>query len=96
MRTPLWQQLLGIWFGAILLSVLLVWLDMHRAEKFFWLFPYPSWRRIGSIVGDLFRIRPLLATALFGVPAIALLVTLGLCVARLAGFGHVETPNRAA
>ena len=95
MRTPLWQQLLGIWGAALLLSVLLVWLDTQRAEKFFWLFPYPSWRRIGPIVRDLFRLRPLLATALFGVPGLALLATVALCVARLAGVGHGDIPNRA-
>ena len=95
MRTPLWQQLLGIWFGAILLSGLLIWLDLQRAERFIWLFPYPSWRHVGSIVGNLFRLRPVLATALFGVPAIALLASLGLFVARLMGTGAGELPNRA-
>ena len=83
-RTPLWQQLLGLWFFAILLSFLLVWLDSQRSEPFFWLLPYPNWRRIpGRVIGE-FVARPVLATGVVGIPLVALVVSTGLVVARLA------------
>jgi hypothetical protein len=77
-QRPLWQQLAGVWLGAVLLSALLLRLDLRRPYKFFWLIPYPSWRTITPMVVQFFRVRPVSATAVIGIPVAALIVSLAL------------------
>jgi hypothetical protein len=84
-QAPLWQQLLMLWSVALLLCGILLWVESRRTFKFFWLVPYPSLRALGRVVMELFRIRPLLATAIFGIPAATFLGTVALCAIRLAG-----------
>ena len=61
------------------LAVLLLWLDSRDPYKFFWLIPYPSWRAWGPVVLELFRTRPLVATAVIAIPSVAIMATLALC-----------------
>jgi hypothetical protein len=79
----LWQQLAFLWLGAILVAALLLLLDLRRPFAFFWLVPYPDWRLVWTGVFELFRVRPLTATAILAIPMGALLGTIGLCVAKL-------------
>jgi formate-dependent nitrite reductase membrane component NrfD len=83
MSKPLWLQLLWLWLGAVLLAALLLAIDLQRPWKFFWLIPYPNPRLLLAAAVGFFRIRPLSATAVVGVPVVAILLTLGLCIARL-------------
>ena len=78
LERPLWQQLVLVWLGAALLAALLLRRDPRRAGKFFWLIPYPNWRTVTPMVVQFFRARPLSATAVIGVPAAALIVSLAL------------------
>ena len=84
-QAPLWQQLLVLWSAALMLVAILLWVESRRTFKFFWLIPYPTWRALGRVMIELFRIRPLLATAIFGIPAATLIGTLALFAVRLAG-----------
>ena len=67
-----------MWLGALLLSAVLLRLDLRRPYKFFWLIPYPSWRTVTPMVMQFFRLRPLSATAVIGVPVAAFIVSLAL------------------
>ena len=78
LQHPLWKQLAVVWLGAVLLSSLLLRLELRRPYKFFWLIPYPSWRTVTSMIVQFFRRRPLSATAVIGVPAAAMVVSLAL------------------
>ena len=86
---PLWQQLAVVWLGAVLLSALILRLELRRPYKFFWLIPYPSWRTVTPMIVQFFRLRPLSATAVIGVPVAALIVSLALA-------GNVFARSRAA
>ena len=77
------MQLAVLWAAAVSLAVLLLWIDSRDPYKFFWLMPYPSWRAWGPIIPELFRARPLAATAVIAIPTVAIVTTLGLWVARL-------------
>jgi hypothetical protein len=82
-RVPLSQQLIGLWSSAIALAAGLAWLDQRRADKFVWLVPPPEWRRARPLVVELFRVRPIVAVALVGVPLAALLASVVLCATRI-------------
>ena len=84
LRAPLWQQLLLLWGAALLIASVLLWAETRQPYKFYWLVPYPSWRAWAPIIGELVPVRPLLAMALVGIPAVATLASLALCLARLA------------
>ena len=92
-RRPLWQQLVVVWLCAVLLSALLLRFDLRRPYKFFWLIPYPTWRTAIPIVVQFFRLRPLSATAVLGVPVAALLVSLALAIG---AFARPHAPGRPA
>ncbi len=83
-KAPLWQQLLVVWSVALLMIAVILWFETRQPYKVFWLVPYPAWRTLWPAVVELFRIRPLLAVALVGIPLVTILTTLALCVARLA------------
>lgn len=83
LHRALWQQLAFLWLGAILVAALLLLLDLRQPFTFFWLIPYPDWRLVGTGVLELFRVRPLTATAILAIPMGALVGTIGLCVAKL-------------
>ena len=85
----LWQQLLLVWAGAVLLSALLLRFELRCPYKFFWLIPYPSWRTVTPMVVQFFRLRPLSATAVIGVPVAALSASLALA-------GNAFARSRAA
>ena len=72
-----------MWAGAVLLSALLPRFELRRPYKFVWLIPDPSWRTITPMVVQFFRLRPLSATAVIGVPVVALIVSLVLVGAAL-------------
>jgi hypothetical protein len=73
-----------VWLCAVLLSALLLRFDLRRPYKFFWLIPYPSWRTVTPSVLQFFRLRPLSATAVVGIPVAALLLSLVLAVGEFA------------
>ena len=76
-------QLAVVWGTAVLLAFVLLWLDSREPYKFFWLIPYPSWRAWAPVIPELFRTRPLIATAVIAVPVVTMLVTLALSVRRV-------------
>jgi hypothetical protein len=81
---PLWQQLLAVWSLSLLVAAGIVWFETRQPYRFFWLLPYPTWRSVWPVVIELFRLRPLLAFAVIGIPVLAAIVTLALCLAHLA------------
>ena len=91
-QRPLWQQLVVVWFCAVLLSALLLRFELRRPYKFYWLIPAPSWRSVTPIVMQFFRLRPLSATAVVGVPVAALIVSLALAVG---AFAQLSCARRA-
>ena len=93
---PLWQQLVVVWLGAVLLAALLLRFEPRRPYKFFWLIPYPSWRTITPMILQFFRLRPLSATAVIGVPLAALIVSLGLVGSAFARSRALGEPVRSS
>ena len=83
-KAPLWQQLLVVWSLALLSGAAILWFKTRQPYKFFWLIPYPAWRTLWPTVVEFFRVQPLLAFALVGLPVLTVVATLTLCVARLA------------
>jgi hypothetical protein len=81
LRLTLWRQLVTLWGVTIFLAALLTWYDTRR--PFFWLVPYPTWRMIRPMIVEFFHVRPILATAMIGLPALALLASIALCILRL-------------
>jgi hypothetical protein len=88
MQRPLWQELAIVWLAAVLLSAMLLRLDTRRPYKFFWLIPYPDWRLVTPAVVQIFRMRPLSATAVIGIPVAALIISLALCAVHARRFLH--------
>jgi hypothetical protein len=88
MHRALWQQLAFLWLSAIIVAALLLLIDLRQPYKFFWLIPYPNWRFVWTGVLELFRVRPLAATAILAIPMVALVGTIGLCLAKLTPFVH--------
>ena len=78
LQRPLWRQLVVVWGSAVLLAALLLLVELRRPYKFFWLIPDPSWRAVTPIVVQFFRLRPVSATAVIGVPVAAAIVSLAL------------------
>lgn len=92
-QRPLWQQIAVVWLGAVLLSSLLLRLEPRAPYKRFWLIPNLSWRTVTSIIVQFLRLRPLSATALIGVPAAALIVSLALVSVAV---GRSRAPRRTS
>ena len=67
-----------LWIAGPALSALLLWIELRRAGKFFVLVPYPTWRTIVPLVGQLFAQRPLVAIAVVVVPVATLAATVAL------------------
>lgn len=84
---PMWVQLLCVWSAAIALALLLLLLDgwFTRSVKFFWLIPYPAPGVRGwvALLWTGLRNRPLTVSAVFLVPALAILLTFGMVAVRL-------------
>ncbi|MFN2566653.1 MAG: hypothetical protein ABR499_16780 [Gemmatimonadaceae bacterium] len=81
----LWQQLLLLWGAATVIGIVLLAFDgwFTRPQRFFWLLPYPTSSRTAWITfWTFFRSRPLLVTAVVGLPAVAVVGTLILVVSR--------------
>ena len=76
-----------VWIAGVSLSALLLWIDLRRPWKFFWLLPYPTWRTVVptavQLVAQLFAQRPLAAIAVVVIPLATLAATVALFVAAL-------------
>jgi hypothetical protein len=89
------KQLALFWLAAAFASATLVALGavlMPEPHKFFWLLPAPSGplgaaRLAIDVVWHFFSVRPFETTALVGVPAAALAVTIAWALARVFGRG---------
>jgi hypothetical protein len=82
---PLWRQLTVVWLTAVVLVAVLLALQFGGAPtKFFWLIPYPTWRTAPWMVLGLFRMAPLLGSAVT-ILTVAVLLTVGLCARRAVG-----------
>ena len=79
-----WRDIVQLWLGALAASLLLLAIQfaifyhgvVTKKTKFFWLLPYPG--TLGGVVALtrlLARGRPLIAAALYGVPGVALALT---------------------
>lgn len=78
---PLWKQLVVVWAGALALAVTLLVADLWfaRPREYFWLLPYPTRiRDVLGLAGQIFRARPLTASAIVGVPVVAVLTSVAL------------------
>ena len=73
--------LVALWIAGPALAALLLWIDLRRETKFFWLVPHPTWRTVVPLIGQLFVQRPLVAIAVVVVPVVTLALTVALFVA---------------
>ena len=85
----LWKELLAIWLATLVLSLCLLWIDLAD-QSFFWLIPVPTLRTIVPTALSLFEERPLTATALFALPAAAMLGTVVVALAHRGKSSHRE------
>ncbi|AHG92900.1 hypothetical protein J421_5365 (plasmid) [Gemmatirosa kalamazoonensis] len=89
---PLWKQLAALWVVTVALDVGLLWLQLHRLGKFYWLIPYPTWRLLWPDWGALFRAAPFLGMVLI-LSLLALGATLALCAPAAASLVHRARPR---